>query len=91
VSAPEQAPPGSPPWLQRIYAMGGRRPGESEAELCERRGREADERFRVFWAGVEARRAAGIPDVPCALLPAFGQSKFDPHNRIQGRPRRGWR
>lgn len=67
------------------------RPGESEAQLVERRGRESEARFQLFWQGVEARRAAGIPDVPCAVLPAFGQPKFDPHNMVQGRPRRGWR
>jgi len=65
------------------------RPGETEAELVDRRGREADERFREFWTGIEARRAAGIPDIPCALPPAGCAGKFDPHDRIHGREKRG--
>lgn len=65
------------------------RPGETEADLVDRRGREADERFREFWAGVEARRAAGIPDVPCLLPPAGNAGKFDPHDLVQGREKRG--
>lgn len=66
------------------------RPGESEAELVDRRGREADERHRIFWAQVEARRAAGIPDEACALPPAFNHPR-DQREGIQGRPRgRGW-
>lgn len=62
-------------------------PHETEFELVERRGREADERFRVFWASVEARRAAGIPDIPCPIA-RFG-SKFDPHDLIQSRSQGG--
>lgn len=67
-----------------------RQPGETEAEFVDRSGREAQERHRAFDEAVAARRAAGIPDVPCALPPAFG-GKFDPHDRVQGIPRgRGW-
>lgn len=66
------------------------RSGETEAELVDRRGRESDARFEAFWAGVEARRAAGIPDVPCALPAAECQGKCDPGNQVQGLPRRGW-
>lgn len=59
------------PELEYIYRMGGRRPGESEADLVDRRGREADERARAFDQSVAKRRAAGIPDVPSACAPAF--------------------
>lgn len=66
------------------------RPDETEAGLVDRRLRESDERFAKFWAGVEARRAAGVPDMPCALPPARNAGKFDPHDPVHGRPRRRW-
>lgn len=62
---------------------------ETQAELCERRGREFEASHKRFMAEVEKRRAAGIPDVPCALPAALGAPKFDPSDRIQGRPRKG--
>ncbi|MFL6864069.1 MAG: hypothetical protein ACJ8DZ_13830 [Allosphingosinicella sp.] len=65
------------------------RPGETAAEMVDRRGREADARFREFWAGVEARRAAGIPDVPSLLPPAFSGPSFNAADQVQGREKRG--
>lgn len=44
------------------------RPNETEAELVDRRMREAQERWREQDARVQARREAGIEDVPCAIL-----------------------
>lgn len=64
-------------------------PHESEAELVDRRMAEAQARWARQDAAVAVRRAAGIPDVPCALLPAFSGGKFDPHNPVQGTRRRG--
>lgn len=64
------------------------RPGETEAQLVDRRGRESEARWAAWDAEVAARRAAGIPDVPCALLPAIGGG-FDYWEGSQGRPRRG--
>lgn len=52
--------------FERHRNLGGRRSGESEAELCERRGREADERYQAHLAGIEAARtgraARGEPE-----------------------------
>lgn len=64
------------------------RPGETELELVQRRGREAEARARAHDAAIEAHRRNGTLR-SCALPPVFGAGKFDPHDLIQGRRRRG--
>lgn len=63
------------------------RPGESEAELVDRRMAEAEERWKAHDAAIEEHRRNGTL-VPSGT-PAFSAGKFDPHDLVQGRPRRG--
>jgi hypothetical protein len=71
----DQPPPGAPDWLVRIYRMGGQRPGETQAQLCERRGRESDARYQAHVAGIAAAKAArqarGEPE-PQGGAPYYG-------------------
>lgn len=71
-------------------ALDPRHPFETEAELVDRRNAEAEARARRWQDDVDRRRAAGVPDVRCALPPAMG-GKFDPHEQAQGRQKRGRR
>jgi hypothetical protein len=64
-----------------------KRPGETEYELVQRRGREAEERARNFDAAVAARRVAGIPDKPIGTVLAAGGGTFDCNGNPKGS---GW-
>lgn len=81
----DMPPPGAPPWLVHIYRMGGIRPGESEYDFVQRRGRESRARHERFMIEVERhraeRRARGEPE-PQGEAPALPRG-----DGIVGRPR----